>query len=170
MTQTDEHTDVSQLTPQDVSARVGEILGTAEREAREILAVARGEDDSEPLAAALNTTIDDVARALERLSLRFDAFELATAAQIEELGRAAHAAAGAAPSAASPSPAPRFDPVLTAAAATPEREATPMLAAARVRAIDLALSGHSRESIANELAVSIERGEVDALLERTLLG
>jgi len=170
LTQTDEHTDVPQLTPQDVSARVGEILGTAEREAREILAAARGEDDSEPLAAALNRTIDDVARALERLSLRFDAFELATAAQIEELGRAVYAAAGAAPAAVSPPPPPQFDPVLTAAAATPEREATPELAAARVRAIDLALAGYSRESIANELAVSIDRGEVDALLDRTLLG
>jgi len=170
LTQTDEHTDVPQLTPQDVSARVGEILGTAEREAREILAVARGEDDSDSFAAALDTTIDDVARALDRLSLRFDAFELATAAQIEELGRAVHAAAGAAPSAVSPSPPPGFDTGLTAAAATPEREATPELAAARVRAIDLALAGHSRESIANELAVSIERSEVDALLDRTLLG
>ena len=56
-----------------------------------------------------------------------------------------------------------------AAAATPEREDTPELAAARVRAIDLALAGYTRDSIANELAVSIERAEVDALLNRVLV-
>jgi hypothetical protein len=170
VTQTDQHTQVGLLTAQDVSARVGEILGTAEREAREIIAAARGEDDSEPAARELHTTIDDLARALERLSLRFDAFELATASQIEELGRAAHAAATATISPEQPPPAVQFDPVMTAAAATPEREDTPQLAAARVRAIDMALAGYTRDSIANELAVSIERDEIDALLDRVLIG
>jgi hypothetical protein len=60
--------------------------------------------------------------------------------------------------------------VLVAAAAAPEREETPELAAARVRAIDLALAGYTREAIANELAVSIERDDVDALLDRVLVG
>ncbi len=172
MTQTDEPTDVPQLTAHDVSARVGEILGSAEREAREIIAAARG-DDEPSAAGAANTTIDELARALERLSLRFDAFELATAAQIEELGRAAHAAANAVRAGAGQSGPPaavQFDPVLAAAAAIPEREETPELAAARVRAIDLALAGYTRESIANELAVSIERADIDALLDRVLIG
>jgi hypothetical protein len=166
VTQTQEHTDVPLLTAHDVSARVGEILGAAEREAREIIAAARGEDDSETRPPALNTTIDDVARALERLSLRFDAFELATAAQIEELGRAVHAAAA---SVEAPPSALAYEPDTAAAAPLPEREATPGLAAARVRAIDMALAGYTRDSIANELAVSIERGEVDALLDRVLI-
>ena len=88
MTQTGEHTDVPLLTPQDVSARVGEILGTAEREAREIIAAARGDDDGGRAPDTLDATLDDLARALERLSLRFDAFELATAAQMEGLEKA----------------------------------------------------------------------------------
>jgi hypothetical protein len=170
VTQTGEHTDVPLLTAQDVSARVGEILGTAEREAREIIAAARGEDEFEQPADSLHATIDDLARALERLSLRFDAFELATAAQIEELGRAAHAAASATLASEGAPPAFQFDPSAAEAAAVPEREPTPQLASARVRAIDLALAGHSRESIANELAVSLERPEVDALLDRVLIG
>jgi hypothetical protein len=168
MTQTNEQADVPTLTPQDVSARVGEILGAAEREARKLLASARGEDgDSHASEGA--TTLHDLGRALERLSLRFDAFELFTAARIEELGRAL-AAGQLAAAPAEPMPAePVFEPSLAAAVATPEREETPELAAARVRAIDLALAGHSRESIANELAVSMERDEVDALLDRVLV-
>lgn len=169
MAQTDEHTDVPLLTAEDVSTRVGEILGAAEREAREMIAAARGED-SEPPLPKLNTTIDDLARALERLSLRFDAFELATSAQIETLGRGLQSALASAPTEPAPATAVAFDPQLASAAAVPEREDTPELAAARVRAIDLALAGYTREAIANELAVSIERTEVDALLDRVLLG
>ena len=169
MAQIDEQTDGPQLTAQAVSARVGEILGTAEREAREILTAARGED-SQPQGAEPSATLDDLARALERLGLRFDAFELVTAARIEELGRELKAGRSADAATATPAPAVEFDPVLVAAAAAPEREETPELAAARVRAIDLALAGYTREAIANELAVSIERDDVDALLDRVLVG
>ena len=168
MTPTDEHSEGPALTPQDVSARVGEILGAAEREAREILAAARGED-AESGQRSETTTLQDLARALERLSLRFDAFELFTAARIEELGRSATSGVAPPPAAESAPPPAQFDPMLAAAAATPEREDTPELAAARVRAIDLALAGYTRDSIANELAVSIERAEVDALLNRVLV-
>jgi len=168
MTQTDEHADDSGLTAQDVSARVGEILGAAEREARAILASARGEEADEG-SAGEGATLQDLARALERLSLRFDAFELFTAARIEELERSVAVGAVPAPVGEATPPPPPFDPVPAAAAATPEREDTPELAAARVRAIDLALAGYTRDSIANELAVSIERTEVDALLNRVLV-
>jgi hypothetical protein len=168
MTQADEHTEVAELTAQDVSARVGEILGAAEREARAILAAARGEE-AESGQGDESTTLQDLARALERLSLRFDAFELFTAARIEELGRSAAGGVAPTPAAESAPPPSQFDPMLAAAAATPEREDTPELAAARVRAIDLALAGYTRDSIANELAVSIERAEVDALLNRVLV-
>jgi hypothetical protein len=168
MTQSDEHTEVEGPTAQDVSARVGEILGAAEREAREILAAARGEE-SDTGRTSESTTLQDLARALERLSLRFDAFELFTAARIEELGRTAAGGTVPAPAVEGTPPPPQFDPMLVAAAAAPEREDTPELAAARVRAIDLALAGYTRDSIANELAVSIERAEVDALLNRVLV-
>jgi hypothetical protein len=170
VTQTGEHTDVPLLTPQDVSARVGEILGTAEREAREIIAAARGDDDGGRATDTLDATLVDLASALERLSLRFDAFELATAAQMEELGRAVHAAASAPAAAEATPPGFQFDPTAAEAAAVPEREQTPQLASARVRAIDLALAGYTRESIANDLAVSLERGEIDELLDRVLIG
>jgi len=169
VTYTDEQSDVPQLTAQDVSARVGEILGAAEREAREIIAAARGEDLEEPVGRP-DATLDDLARALERLSLRFDAFELFTAARIEELGRAVHSGAVATPAAEPTATTPPFDPAIAAAAAAPQREDTPELEAARVRAIDLALAGYTRDSIANELAVSLGRIEVDALLERVLIG
>ncbi len=169
MAQADEQSDIPSLSAQDVSTRVGEILGAAEREAREMIAAARGEQ-SEPSTTAPNATIDDLARALERLSLRFDAFELVTGAQIEDLGRRMHGAAMATASDDAPAPVVQFDPDLAAAAAVPEREETPELAAARLRAIDLALAGYTRDSIANELAVSIERAEVDAMLDRVLIG
>jgi phage-related minor tail protein len=170
VTQRDEPTDAPILTTQDVSARVGEILESAEREAREIIAAARGEDDSETRAPEANTTIEDVARALERLSLRFDAFELATSAALEELGRAVYAAANSLPAYQEPVAEVQFDPLAGAMSAVPEREQTPELEAARVRAIDLALEGYTRESIANTLAVSLERPAVDALLDRVLIG
>jgi hypothetical protein len=146
------------LTAAEVGARVGAILGDAEREAREIIASARGE--ATPGAGA---TIEDLAHALERLSARFDAFELSTAAAIEDLGRQlreAVAGAGAQPASQMPqAPSPR-----------PPRQESPACAAARLRAVDLALAGYSRERIANELAVSLPRGEVDALLDEVLDG
>jgi len=39
-----------------------------------------------------------------------------------------------------------------------------------VRAIDLALAGYSRERIANELASTLERAEVEMLLDEVLVG
>ncbi len=155
MTQAHEHNpaEADRLTAEEVGARVGAILGAAEREAREIIASARREA---PPAAAIpsGATIDDLARALERLVARFDAFELATAARIEELGRELGARA------------PAGEPL--APLATPTPEDSPTAGAARVRAIDLALAGYSREAIANELSVSMPRGDVEALLDHVL--
>jgi hypothetical protein len=144
------------LTPEEVGERVGAILGDAEREAREIIASARreGGDGGE------GATLADLTHALERLSARFDAFELATAAQIEEVGRQLRESiATAVPreEAETPKPRPRA------------QEDTPALAAARVRAIDLALAGYSREVIANELATGLERAQVETLLEEILI-
>ena len=158
MTQAHEHdpAEADRLTAEEVGARVGAILGAAEREAREIIASARREA---PPAAAVpsGATIDDLARALDRLSARFDAFELATAARIEALAYDLG------------SPVAAADPVAEALAA-PAAEEAPAAGAARVRAIDLALAGYSREAIANELAVSMTRGDVEALLDQVLVG
>ncbi len=61
--------------------------------------------------------------------------------------------------AAAEAPAPR----------PPRLEDTAEVAAARVRAIDLALAGYSREVIANELSTSLERSAVEALLDDVLV-
>jgi hypothetical protein len=156
--------EADRLTAEEVGARVGAILGAAEREAREIIASARREA---PAAAAIpsGATIDDLARALERLSARFDAFELATAARIEELGRELRSAVPAgdhvAPAPAAPAPA-------APAPAAPAPEHSAATGAARVLAIDLALAGYSREAIATELSVSMPRSDVEALLDHVL--
>jgi len=156
VTQAHEHipAEADRLTAEEVGARVGAILGAAEREAREIIASARRE--AAPAAAIPSgATIDDLARALERLVARFDAFELTTAARIEELGRELRSAV------------PAGEPVAEAPAA-PAPEESAAAGAARVRAIDLALAGYSREAIANELSVSMPRGDVEALLDHVL--
>ena len=44
------------------------------------------------------------------------------------------------------------------------------MSAARVRAIDLAVAGYGREVIANELATSLPRADVEALLDEILVG
>ena len=156
MTQAHEHdpAEADRLTAEEVGARVGAILGAAEREAREIIASARREA---PPAAAVpsGATIDDLARALERLTARFDAFQLTTAARIEALAYDLG------------SPVAAAEPVAEAPAA-PAAEESPAAGAARVHAIDLALAGYSREAIANELSVSMPRGEVEALLDQVL--
>jgi len=156
VTQAHEHdpAEAGRLTAEEVGARVGAILGAAEREAREIIASARREA---PPAAAVPTgaTIDDLARALERLSARFDAFELTTAARIEELAHELR------------SPVAADDPVAEAPE-SPATDDSPAAEAARVHAIDLALAGYSREAIANELSVAMPRGEVEALLDQVL--
>jgi hypothetical protein len=161
VTQAHEHTpaEADRLTAEEVGARVGAILGAAEREAREIIASARREA---PPAAAIpsGATIDDLARALERLVARFDAFELTTAARIEELGRELRSAV--------PAGEPVAEVPVAGAPVAPTPEDSAAAGAARVHAIDLALAGYSREAIANELSVSMPRGDVEALLDHVL--
>ena len=161
MTQAHEHTpaEADRLTAEEVGARVGAILGAAEREAREIIASARREA---PPGAAIpsGATIDDLARALERLTARFDAFELTTAARIEELGRELRSAV--------PAGEPVAEVPVAGAPVAPTPEDSAAAGAARVHAIDLALAVYSREAIANELSVSMPRGDVEALLDHVL--
>jgi hypothetical protein len=160
----DEHNEHEghRLTAEEVGERVGAILSDAEREAREIIASAR-QEGSHPSSGA---SVEDLAQALEQLSARFDAFELATAARIEDLGRqlresltavrvAPSAEAEVAPHDPAPPPA--------------EREEPPEVASARMRAIDLALAGYSRERIASQLASGLEHSQVEALLDQVLV-
>ena len=163
--------EVHRLTAEEVGARVGAILTDAEREASEIIAAASSEgvDASLPPEHPYSgATFDDLTHALEGLSARFDAFELATAAQIEQLSaELLDALAGVvrAPAAVVEPPVPR----LAAAPAFTEEEAS-QRGAARVRAIDLALAGYSREAIANELSTSLNRAQVESLLDEVLVG
>jgi hypothetical protein len=161
-------TEGHRLTAEEVGARVGAILSDAEREAREIIASARrdGIDASlPPQQSRGGATLDDLTHALDRLSARFDAFELSTAAQIGELGRQlSDALAGEivpVPRSALEPPPPRTS--------APRGEESSQFAAARVRAIDLALAGYSRDAIANELSTSMQRPEVEALLDEVLV-
>jgi hypothetical protein len=158
VTHAHEHTpdEAHRLTAEEVGARVGAILGAAEREAREIIAAACREPAAEPSPPPSDATIDDLARALERLSARVDAFERSAASRIEELARELRSAAPPAEVATEPPPAPA-------------PEDSPGGGAARMRAIDLALAGYSREAIANELALSMPRGDVEALLDQVLV-
>jgi hypothetical protein len=144
------------LSAEEVGARVGAILAAAENEAREVIASARRDaaTDSVPSAA----TIDELTRAGERLNERFDAFELALGAQLADLARTVRAAG--------PGEAP---PQARRTSVAREPEDSQADTAARVRAIDLALAGNSREAIANELAVSMSRGDIETLLDQVLV-
>jgi 2,4-dienoyl-CoA reductase-like NADH-dependent reductase (Old Yellow Enzyme family) len=157
----DEHSahEPHRLTPEEVGARVGAILSDAEREAREIIAAAREGTGS---GGARESTLDDLTHALERLCTRFDAFELATAAQIEELGRRLSETLANAPAVVAAE-------ALPASQTRPRREESAAMSAARVRAIDLAVAGYAREVIANELAASLPRAEIEAMLDDILV-
>jgi hypothetical protein len=156
----DEHSpqEPHRLTPEEVGARVGAILSDAEREAREIIASAQEG------SGGRESTLDDLTRALERFGTRLDAFELATAAQIEELGRRLAELVANGPAAAE-APEDVHTPQ-----ARPRSEESAAMSAARVRAIDLAVAGYGREVIANELATSLPRADVEALLDEILVG
>ena len=145
------------LTAEQVGARVSAILEAAEHEAREIVAAAQRQ--APPPAPPPAPAAGDLAAAVEALSARFDSFELETAARIEELWRELRTVL----------PVPQ-EPEPAVIETQPEQVETAAQAAARVRAIDLALAGYSREAIADELAVSMDRGEVEQLLNRVLLG
>ena len=162
-------TEGHRLTAEEVGARVGAILSDAEREAREIIASARrdGIDASlPPQQSRGGATLDDLTHVLERLSARFDAFELSTAAQIGELSRQLRDALAGAEIA--PAPRTALDPPAPRTSA-PRGEESSQFAAARVRVIDLALAGYSRDAIANELSTSMQRPEVEALLDEVLV-
>jgi hypothetical protein len=152
------------LTAEEVGARVGAILDAAEREAREIIAAAHRDTPAEaPQSPA--PAVEQLARAIEQLGSRLDALELSTAAALEALHRELHTAI----SAASAHPAPATAVAEPPAQRPPPLAETPAQIAVRIRVIDLALAGYSREAIADELAVAMDRTQVDALLDEILV-
>jgi hypothetical protein len=164
----DEHNEPEghRLTAEEVGARVGAILSDAEREAREIIASAR-QDGSPPDTGA---TVETLAHALEQLNARFDAFELATAAQIEDLARQLRESLTAARVAPSADAAVLAEVAPQEPAAPPSQVVeSPEVASARMRATDLALAGYSRERIASQLTGELEHSQVEALLDEVLV-
>lgn len=148
------------LTAEEVGARVAAILDAAEREAREIIASAHRDTAAEP-PQPVAPAVEQLAAAIEQLGLRVDALELSTASALEALRRELQAA--------TVREAPE-----TAAAEPPPQAPSPLIetraqVAVRIRAIDLALAGYTREAIADELAVSMDRAQVDALLDEILV-
>ena len=136
-----------ELTPEEVGARVTAILAAAERDARAVIAASHRPAPAprapEPRPAE---TLAELATALELLAARVEALE-------RTIGSDA-----AREHAASPAPAREV------------HEAPVSEPAARVRAIDMALAGYSREAISRELELLLAPAEVDRLLDEVLAG
>jgi hypothetical protein len=165
------------LSPEEVGARVSAILEAAERDARAVIDAAHRE--AVPPTGEL--TLERVAAELDALSGRVAALESA-------LGAAPRATASPSTVAEPPStvaepPSAVAPPHRTAArppsvAAQPPQAADPRRVAeadavdptpaARVRAIELALSGYPRAAIARELAAVMSPQSVDSLLDEVL--
>jgi len=133
------------LSPEEVGARVSAILEAAERDARAVIDAAHR--DAPAVEAA---TIDELAQVLSALSARVEALERS----LEN---------GAAPRRPTPLPVPAAVP-----ARDPRSHRAAADHAARVRAVELALAGYSRDAIARELTASLPAGEIDALLDEVL--
>jgi hypothetical protein len=128
------------VSPEEVGERVSAILAAAERDARAVIDAGQRE-----VAAGHDApTLAELAREVSELGMRLEALERAVVA----LAR---------PSATRP------------VAQWRDRRATAD-PAARVRAIELALAGYSREAIANELAASMAADDVERLLDEVLTG
>jgi hypothetical protein len=128
------------LSPEEVGERVSAILVAAERDARAVIEASH----REPAADRDTPTLAELAREVDALARRLEALERAVVA----LARPA-----------SPRPVAQWHDRRTAADP-----------AARVRAIELALAGYSREAIARELAASMDAADIERLLDEVLTG
>jgi hypothetical protein len=141
---TDQPERIPELSPEEVGARVSEILEAAERDARAIIESAYRELAT-PAPAGLEELTDEVTT----LAARVDALERTLDRQATEgLGERVEAAAERAPG----------------------RSGDTAIAAARIRAVELALAGLPRQAIAEELSASMAPGEVERLLDEVLSG
>ena len=129
------------LSPEEVGARVSAILEAAERDARAVIDAAHRESTAAAKRSGL--TLEELARDVDELSARVAALERAL------LAEGGHGAGRSAERAL------RRDPIDPAA---------------RVRAIELALAGCSREAIAQELASSMPPEDIERLLDEVLAG
>src|SRR5579871_5586257 len=137
------------LSPEEIGARVSAILEAAERDARAVIDAAHREAAARELEPI---TLEELARELDALTARVEAIERTLAT-------------------APPADAGDGDPVAAEGRPPHERRgrrATSVDPAARVRAIELALAGYSREAIARELAASMPPAAVEGLLDEVL--
>ena len=134
------------LSPEEVGARVSAILEAAERDARAVIDAAHRDA---PVPEPPRATLEQLAAEVDALADRVSALERSLAARQAQ-------DAAAAPEQPLPPTERR------------ERRAAVVDAAARVRAIELALAGYSREAIARELAASLPAAEIESLLDEVL--
>jgi hypothetical protein len=140
------------LSPEEIGARVSAILEAAERDARAVIDAAQREAEAPERAPG---TLAELSAELDALAARVGALERTLAGRPRHDG-AANGAAGGAAEATNP------------AAERRGRRADVVDAAARVRAIELALAGYARDAIARELAASMPAAEVEGLLDEVL--
>jgi len=164
---TENRSDMQDLSPEEVGARVTAILAAAERDARATIEAARREvlaatgvvepapRESAPLvehgSEAVSPALAALMQALDSLSSRLSAVERTIDARLEILWRALAPGAGEQPGPGGP---------------TPAREQAAR--AERLRAVDLAVRGFSREQIAVELRSTLPDTEIERLLDEVL--
>lgn len=162
------------------------VLDDAERDAREIVAAARREvqaaepslggvasrDERQPgdgasaVSGAPTPFIGELAQAIASVAARVEALEATISARIDVLWEALAAERSSGGAKASPMVLGPAAPSVGAAAPEPERSGP--VHTDRVRAVDLALRGYSREQIAAELRSSLSAGEIEQLLDDVL--
>jgi hypothetical protein len=153
------------LTPSEVSVRVAAILEAAEHDAREIIAAAlHGPEaragDPAPSPDSGGGDNGELEAALAALTGRVDVLEANVDARLEVLWRALSSPRGTITSQMPPVPTSTARPAPSAGGAVGQAE--------RVRAVDLALRGYSREEIATALRSSLDAGDVDRILDEVL--
>ena len=159
---TENRSDMHDLSPEEVGARVTAILAAAEHDARATIEAARrevreatGEAESAPPvehgSATISPALAELTHALDSLSSRLSAVERTIDARLEILWRALAPAGGEPPALGAPAPAS-------------EQAAR----AERLRAVDLAVRGFSREQIAVELRSTLGDAEIERLLDDVL--
>jgi hypothetical protein len=142
------------LSPEEVGARVSAILEAAERDARAVIDAAH----RAAAASAEELTLERVAARLDALAARVAVLESAPGAAV---------IVEASPAVEAP-PAAQAPPAVEPETSGEPRTFVESAAAARVRAIELALAGYPRVAIARELAAAMPPDLVDSLLDEVL--
>jgi hypothetical protein len=198
MTMADDPTYPRELSPNEVAARVGEILSAAEHDAREIIdAARRGVPAVEPppvasepsaivsepaaapkrsngassMAAEEQPSLDRVVNAIDALATRLDRLERTVESRLDLF-----AGLLASERARTARPTREADdvPPPGGGGGEAERESESVSVSdgrvERVRAVELALRGFTREQIAAELRFTLPLQDIEALLNEVLEG